>query len=131
MPHRSFPRPRPRSTWIALATGIIGCLVVFGGVLLPVLGLIGTGVPFAPFVEVPVIRIGVAVIGGYALAAGLLAVAAISRSGAVSWVSSVAAVIAALVVSLYPLLAVGLAASGEVGDAIPRVLEWIGRVTNP
>ncbi|KJC64325.1 hypothetical protein SAMN06295879_0034 [Agreia bicolorata] len=119
---------RPRSVWFALGTGVIVTVIVATIVLVPVIGLVTSAVAAAPFVDFPIDSMIVAVIGGYALAAGFLALILRIRHGALAWICSVAAVIAALVVSIYPLVAAAIAAANEAGEVIPIIVEWIGRL---
>lgn len=121
-------RHRPRSVWFALGTGIITTIVVAAIVLVPVAGLVASAAAAAPFVDFPVASMTVAVIGGYALAAGFLALILRIRRGPLAWICAVAAVIAALVVSVYPLAAGAGAAAAEAGEAIPTIVDWVGRL---
>jgi hypothetical protein len=121
-------RHRPRSVWFALGTGVIVTLVVSTVVLVPVIGLVTSAAAAAPFVHFPVGGMIATVIGGYALAAGFLALILRIRRGALAWICSVAAVIAALIVSIYPLGASAVAAADQAGEAIPTVVEWVGQL---
>lgn len=121
-------RHRPRSVWFALGTGVILTIVVAVAVLTPVAGLVGTAVAATPMIHFPVAGMVVTVIAGYALAAGFLALILRLRNGALAWICAVAAVIAALVVSVYPLAATAIAAAQGAGEAVPTVLEWIEKI---
>jgi hypothetical protein len=121
-------RHRPRSVWFALGTGVIVTLVVSTVVLVPVIGLVTSAAAAAPFVHFPVGGMIATVVGGYALAAGFLALILRIRRGALAWICSVAAVIAALIVSIYPLGASAVAAADQADEAIPTVVEWVGQL---
>lgn len=118
-------RRRDRSVWFALGGGIGATALVALLVLAPVVSLVAGSVGAEWFVDVPVGRIGVVVVAGYLLAAGLLALILRTRRGPVGWVLAVAAVIAATVVSLYPMVAVASAVTEGLGDIVPFVLRWI------
>ena len=119
---------RPRSVWFALGTGVIATVIVATVVLVPVTGLVSSAVASAPFVDFPIGGMIVTVAGGYALAAGFLALILRIRRGALAWICAVAAVVAALIVSIYPLAAGAIAAANQAGEAIPTVVEWVGRL---
>jgi hypothetical protein len=119
---------RPRSVWFALGTGVIVTVVVATVVLVPVIGLVASAAAAAPFVDFPFGAMIVAVVGGYALAAGFLALILRVRRGALAWICAVAAVIAASIVSIYPLAASAIAAANQAGETIPTVVEWVGRL---
>lgn len=121
-------RHRPRSVWFALGTGVVLTIIVAGAVLTPVTGLVGAAIAATPVIPFPVAGMVVTVIAGYALSAGFLALILRLRNGALAWISAVAAVIAALVVSVYPLGATAIAAARGAGDAVPTVLEWIEKI---
>lgn len=125
----AYRERRPRAVWAALVTAAVLVLMVLLGVLLPVLGLIGAadGLTVGQL-DVPVGRIAIAIVVGYGLALGLLALCFRSRSGPVAWVLGVAAVVSALLVSLWPLLAVALAGVDQVQDVVPFLQRLIGRV---
>lgn len=125
----SSGRPRPRAVWAAAVTGAVLVLLILVGLLLPILGLIGAADgATAGALDVPVGSIVVALLVGYVLALLFLLVSVRSRNGAFSWVMSVAAVIAALLVSLWPLLAVALAGVDQTTEVIPFIQDLIARV---
>jgi hypothetical protein len=122
---RYSERGRPRSVWIALGVGVGATVLVALLVLAPVVSLLAGVLGAERFVEVPVVGIGAVVVAGYLLAAGLLALIIRVRHGAIAWVLAVAAVIAATIVSLYPVLGVAAALTDRVGDIVPLVIRWI------
>jgi hypothetical protein len=123
-------RPRPRAVWAAAISGVVLVVLVVVGVLIPILGLIGAadGATVGAL-NVPVGSIIAALLVGYLLALLLLLGCVRSRNGALSWVLAVAAVISALLVSLWPLLAVAIAGVDQASDIIPFIQDLIGRVT--
>lgn len=122
-------RPRPRAVWTAAITGVVLVFLVVVGVLIPILGFIGAadGATVGAL-NVPVGGIVVALLIGYVLALLFLFLSVRSRNGALSWVLAVAAVIAALLVSLWPIVAVGIAGAGQAGDVVPFIQDLIARV---
>ena len=122
-----LPR-RPHSVWFALATGILVTLAVAAGVLGPVLALVGSTIGAVPLAPFPYAAVTITVIAGYALAAGLLALILRIRNGTLAWILAVAAVVAALIVSVYPFFPLATAATDTAGDAIPVVVDWVNRV---
>ncbi|PPF61926.1 hypothetical protein C5E11_13730 [Clavibacter michiganensis] len=121
-------RHRPRSVWFALGTGVIVTVIVAAVVLVPVIGLVTSAAAAAPLVDFPVGGMIATVVGGYALAAGFLALILRIRRGALAWICSVAAVVAAVIVSIYPLAASAIAVANQAGETIPTVVEWVGRL---
>jgi len=111
--------------WFALGGGIGATALVALLVLAPVVSLVAGSAGAEWFVDVPVGRIGVVVVAGYLLAAGMLALILRTRRGPVAWVLAVSAVIAATVVSVYPMVAVASAVTERLGDIVPFVLRWI------
>lgn len=126
----SGSRPRPRAVWAAAVTGLVLVVLIVVGILLPVLGLIGAADgATAGALDVPVGSIAVALLIGYVLALLLLLVCVRTRNGALAWVLSVAAVVSATLVSLWPLLAVALAGADQTTEIVPFIQDLIARVT--
>lgn len=122
-------RPRPRAVWAAAITGVVLVFLVVVAVLVPILGLIGAADgATAGALDVPVGGIVGALVMGYVLALVLLLGCVRSRNGALSWVLSVAAVISALLVSLWPLLAVAIAGVDQASDIVPFIQGLIAKV---
>lgn len=122
--------PKPRSAWTALIVAVVLCAVIVVGVLLPVLGLIG-GVGATTFgtLRIPVGAITASIVISYLIGLGFLALTFLARFGALAWITAVAAIIATLVGSLWPLFATAFASVAQVQDVIPFVQELIGRIT--
>lgn len=124
---RSYGRraARPRSVWFALGTGLVVCLLLVAGVLVPLLTLIGTAAGAAWFVNLGIGTITVVTIAGCLLTAGLLALIVRVRNGPIAWILAVAAVVAATIISVYPVFAVIGAGSEAVGQLLPTVSGWV------
>lgn len=124
---RSYGRrpARPRSVWFALGTGCVVSLLLVVGVLVPLLALIGTAAGAAWFVNLGIGTITVVTIAGCLLTAGLLALILRVRNGPVAWILAVAAVVAATIISVYPVFAVIGAGSEAVGQLLPTVSAWV------
>ncbi|NQX26660.1 hypothetical protein HQQ81_04755 [Microbacteriaceae bacterium VKM Ac-2854] len=127
----SFGPRKPRAAWAALITGVVLVVLIVIGVLLPILTLIGAADgATAGALDVPVGGIAAALAIGYVLALVLLLLCLRARNGAVAWVLAVAAVIAALLVSLWPIIAVAVAGVDQAQDIIPFIQDLIQRVTS-
>lgn len=123
-------RRRPRAVWAALITGAVLSVIVVVGVLLPVLGLIGAAdATTVGVLRVPVGAIAASIVISYLIALGLLLLTFVSRYGPLAWITAVAAVIATLVGSLWPLVATAFASVAQVQDVIPFIEDLVGRVT--
>jgi hypothetical protein len=123
-------RRRPRAVWFALGTGLVLSAVVVAGVLLPVLGLIGAvGATTFGTLHIPVGSITAAIVISYLIALLFLVLTCLSKFGPVAWITAVAAVVATLVGSVWPLVATALASVNQVQDVIPFIQELIGKVT--
>ncbi|NIJ05012.1 hypothetical protein [Frigoribacterium faeni] len=119
---------RPRAVWAALVTSVVLCLLIVGGVFLPVLGLIGAADGgTAGALDVPVGSIAAAAAIGYLLALVLLALILVVRNGPLAWVLGVAAVVSTLLVSLWPLVATALAGVDQARDVWPFIQELLQR----
>ena len=122
-------RRRPRAVWAATVTGAVVSGIVVIGVLLPALGLVGAAdATTVGQLDVPAGLIALGIVISFAVGLAMLAVAALTRSGVVAWVAAVAAVVATLVGSVWPLVATTIASVDQAQDAIPFVQDLIGRV---
>lgn len=121
---------RPRAVWAALITGVVLCVAIVAGILLPVLGLIGAAdATTIGALRVPVGAITASIVISYLIGLGFLALTFVSRIGALAWITAVAAVIATLVGSIWPLVATAFASVGQVQDVIPFIQDLIGQIT--
>ncbi|GAA2754447.1 hypothetical protein [Amnibacterium kyonggiense] len=122
---------RPRAVWAAFITSTVLVVIAVVGVLLPILGFIGAAVAAtAGVLRVPVGGIVGAIAIGYVLALVLLVFCVRRTNGAAAWVLGVAAVISALAVSVWPIVAVALSGVAQVQDVEPFIQELIARVLN-
>ena len=126
MSRSPFAHRRARAVWFALGTGVAAIVVIAAAILVPLMTLIAGAAGAAWFVRVPFGTIWFVVIAGYALSAGLLALAVRTRRGPMAWILAVAAMISALVVSLYPAVAAAIAATGRAADIVPFIRDLIG-----
>ncbi len=123
-------RRRPRAAWAALITAVILCGLTVVGVLLPVLALIGSvGATTFGALHIPVGTITLSIVLSYLVGLGFLVLSFVARFGALAWITGVAAVIATLVGSLWPLVATAFSSVSQVQDVIPFIQELIGRIT--
>lgn len=121
---------RPRSAWAALVTAVLLCALVVGGVLLPVLGLIGAAdATTVGYLDVPVGAITASIVISYLIAVLLLGATFLSRNAVIAWITATAAVIATLVGSLWPLVATAFSSVDQAQDVIPFIMDLIGRIT--
>lgn len=123
-------RRRPRAAWAALITAVILCGLTVVGVLLPVLALIGSvGATTFGALHIPVGTITLSIVLSYLVGLGFLVLTFVVRFGALAWITGVAAVIATLVGSLWPLVATAFSSVSQIQDVIPFIQELIGRIT--
>ncbi|RFA08193.1 hypothetical protein B7R54_02380 [Subtercola boreus] len=124
-------RRRSRAVWAALITGVVLCILIVAGVLLPVLGLIGAAdATTIGALNVPVGAIIASIVISYLVALGFLALTFVSRIGALAWIAATAAVIATLVGSVWPLVATALSSVSQIENVIPFIQQLITQVTN-
>lgn len=119
---------RPRGALVATAVGALG-VVLAAVLLIGVATLIGSGDGLtAGALVVPVGRIVGVVALGYAVA--LIGVVLAVRSGSVarSWLSATMAVVVALGVSVYPLVATASAAVDQARDVVPWIIDLLRSV---
>ena len=126
---RSRGRSRPRGVWVALGAGVLGCVLLFGLVLLPLLGLIGSSAGAAWFVPVPFGTIALVCTVGFVLTLGMLALITRVRSVPLAWVLASAALFCVLLTSLYPAVAVAQAGVEQGSQLMPWILGWIDRAS--
>ncbi|QHC68232.1 hypothetical protein GSU68_17745 [Rathayibacter sp. VKM Ac-2759] len=129
---RSFggSRRKPRAAWIAFATGVIVSAIVVFAVLLPVLGLIGAAdATTVGVLDVPVGAITLSIVISFLIGLAALALAFVSRNAALAWVAAVAAVVATLIGSIWPLVTTAFASVDQAQDVVPFIQDLIGQVT--
>lgn len=126
---RGTTRRRRLPTRIVAA--IVGAVLVIANGLLvlgPVLGLVGAAAGVGPVLTVPYGAIVTAIVVGFLVAILCVALAAVARRSWLAWSLAVAAWVASLVGSTWPIVATASAAVDRVGDVIPFIAELIGRV---
>ena len=114
-----------------LVAAAVGAVLVIGNGLLvlgPVLGLVGAATSFGPVFQVPVGQIAIAIIVGFLVAIGCVVLAGISRPRWMSWTLAVAAWVASLIGSIWPIVVTANAAVDRAGDIIPFITELIRSV---
>lgn len=114
-----------------LVAAIVGAVLVIGNallVLIPVLGLVGTAASVGPVLQVPYGQIAIAIVVGFLVAIGCVVLAGVSRRAAPSWVLVVAAWIASLIGSVWPIVVTANAAVDRVGEVVPYIVDLIGSI---
>ena len=121
-------RRRIPTRLVAAAIGVV--LVLANGLLVlgPVLGLVGAAASVGPVLQMPYGAIVASIAIGFLVAAGCVALAVVARRAWLSWTSVVAAWIASLLGSTWPIVATANAAVDRAGDVIPFIIELIGTV---
>jgi len=125
MARSQFAPRRTRSVWAALSAGVLAVVGSALLVLAPLMTLIAGAAGAAWFVHIPFGRIWFVVGAGYLLAAGLLALILRTRRSAIAWILAVSATVAAMTVSLYPVVAVAIAATNQASEIIPFITDLI------
>ncbi len=121
---------RPRSVWAALITAVVVCALLLLGVLLPVLGLIGTAdATVAGALDIPVGGIALTIVIGYGLSIVFLALTFLSRRALSAWLFAVLAILANLFGSVWPLVVTAMASVSQAQDVVPFIADLIRRAT--
>lgn len=116
---------RTRGAVVAAAVGILGVLLALA-LLIGVVTLIGSGDGLtAGTLVVPVGRIVGVVALGYAVALIALVLTVRSGSAVRAWICAVAAVLVAVGVSVYPLVATASAAVDQARDIVPWIIDLV------
>lgn len=119
-----------RATWAARITGTVLCALVVVGVLLPVLGAIGAAdAATIGVLRVPVAAIVASIAISYGVALVLLIAVFVVKNAALAWVAAVAAVIATVVGSLWPVVATAFASVHQVQDVVPFIQHLVEQIT--
>lgn len=121
-------RPRPRGVWVAAAVGAVVVVLLAVAAFLPLVGfLAGVTATTAGLVPFPFLRVTlVALLGGVVVLA-LLLLAVTRRHSATAWTAVVPAVLVALAVTAFPLVAVAVGSADRAGDAWPVLVELWSR----
>lgn len=122
---------RPRGVYIA--TGVGAVLVVLIGLLLflPLTGfLAATTASTAGLVPFPVLSVTLVTLLGIVLAVGALLLAVTRRRTATAWVFAVIAVLVALAVTVFPLVAVAVGSADRASDIVPLLGDIWTRISD-
>ena len=115
-------RPRPRGVRVASGVGLVAVLLLVFGAFLPLVGFLagitGTTAGLVPF---PFVRVGLVTLVGVVAVLALLLLAVTRRHGGTAWTAVVLALLVALGVTLFPLVAVAIGSADRVGDVWPVV----------
>lgn len=121
---------RPRGVYIATGVGAALTAIITLALYLPLVGFLaattaGTAglVPF-PFAGV----IGVTLLG-LVIVAGALLLAVTRRRPWMSWTLAVIAIVVALAVTVFPLIAVAVGSADRASDIVPLITDLWQRVT--
>lgn len=116
----------------SLTAAAIGAVVIAGGTLLvflPTVGfLAGATASTAGLIPFPAVSVTFVALAGAVVVLALLVAAASRRRPVAAWVLVVIALIAALAVTAYPIVAVVTGSAERVGDIGPVVDELVRRV---
>ncbi|WP_285138479.1 MFS transporter permease [Microbacterium sp. lyk4-40-TSB-66] len=121
---------RPRGVYIATGVGAAVTAIIALALYLPLVGFLAATtastaglVPF-PFASV----IGVTLLG-LVIVAGALLLAVTRRRPWMSWTLAVIAIVVALAVTVFPLIAVAVGSADRASDIVPIITDLWQRVT--
>jgi hypothetical protein len=115
-------RPRSRGGWVASGVGLVAVLLLAFAAFLPLVGfLVGITGTTAGLVPFPFLRVTLATLVGAVVVLALLLLAVTRRHGATSWVVVVLALLVAVGVTVFPLVAVAIGSADRAGDVWPVV----------
>lgn len=123
----TFPRSRH-----SLIAAVIGAAVIAGGTLLiflPTIGfLAGATASTAGLIPFPAVSVTLVALTGGVVVVALLLAAAAQRRPAAAWALVVLAMVASLLVTAFPVIAVVVGSAERVGDVGPVIGELARRV---
>lgn len=126
---RVFVR-RPRGVYIATGVGAVVVVLIAVGLFLPLAGfLAATTASTAGLVPFPVLSVTGVTLLGIVLVAGALLLALTRRRPAAAGVWSVLAVLIALAVTVFPLVAVAVGSADRAADIGPIISDLWGRLS--
>lgn len=115
---------------IAAATGTVVVMLVALGLFLPLVGLlVGVTASSAGLVPFPALSVTAVALVGVVVVAVLLLFALTRRRPAGAWAAAVVAVLAALAVTAFPVIAVAAGSAERVSDVGPLLVELWQRFT--
>ncbi|MFJ4037414.1 MFS transporter permease [Microbacterium sp. NPDC090007] len=125
---RSPVRSRHGAT--AAATGAVVVVLVALGLFLPLVGLlVGVTASTAGLVSFPGLSVTAVTLVGAVVVLALLLVALTRRRAAAAWTAAGCAVLAALGVTVFPVIAVAAGSAERVGDVAPLLIDIWQRIT--
>ncbi|MFV9423535.1 MFS transporter permease [Microbacterium sp. S1037] len=121
---------RTRGVFIATGVGAGIVVLIALGLFLPLLGfLAGATASTAGLIPFPALSVTLATLVGVVIVAGLLLLALTRRRTGVAIVWVVLAVLVALAVTVFPLVAVASGSAERASDVAPLIGELWGRLT--
>jgi hypothetical protein len=121
---------RSRRSLVAAATGAVVVVLVALGLFLPLVGLlIGVTASSAGLVPFPGLSVTAVTLVGVVVVAAVLLFAVTRRRPASAWAAAVFAVLVALAVTAFPVIAVAAGSAERVSDVGPLVVDLWQRVT--
>lgn len=128
---RTRPRYGSRRPPVRVVATAVGAVLVLGNgllVLAPVIGLVGVAAGAGPVLDIPYASMTVAVVVGFLLAVGCLALAFASHRPWMAWTFVVLAWALSLVASAWPVVATADSAVDRARDIGPWILELVRTV---
>ncbi|MDF2920844.1 MFS transporter permease [Microbacterium sp. NPDC086615] len=121
---------RPRGVFVATAIGAGIVVLIALGLFLPLVGfLAGATASTAGLLPFPALSVTLVTLVGVVIVAGLLLLALTRRRTGVAIVWVVLAVLVALAVTVFPLVAVASGSAERASDVAPLIGELWGRLT--
>jgi len=121
---------RPRGVFVATGIGAGLVVLIALGLFLPLVGfLAGTTASTAGLIPFPALSVTLVTLAGAVVVAGLLLLALTRRRTGFAIVWVVLAVVVALAVAVFPLVAVASGSAERASDVAPLIGELWGRLT--
>ena len=121
---------RPRGVYIAAAVGAVVVVTIALFLFLPLVGVLAAATASsAGLIPFPALSVSLVTLLGAVLATGALLLAALRRRAWPAWTLSTVAVLIALGVTSYPLIAVAAGSADRAADIGPVIAEIWQRVT--
>jgi magnesium-transporting ATPase (P-type) len=121
---------RPRGVYIATGVGAALAAIIGLALYLPLVGfLAATTASTAGLVPFPVASVTGVTLLGILIVVGALLLAVTRRRPWLSWTLAVIAVLVALAVTVFPLIAVAVGSADRASDIVPLITDLWQRVT--
>ncbi|WP_314453496.1 MFS transporter permease [uncultured Microbacterium sp.] len=121
---------RPRGVYVATGVGAALAAIIALALYLPLVGfLAATTASTAGLVPFPLGSVTGVTLLGLLVVAGALLLAVTRRRPWMSWTLAIIAVIVALAVTVFPLIAVAVGSADRASDIVPIVVDLWQRVT--